>query len=82
MLEKLFTSRSRSKIITLFMLNPNEDMYVREITNKVQENINSVRRELSNLEDMGLLVSRKRVILNITVLTRIFLFIQSFTAWL
>jgi len=59
MLEKLFTSRSRSKIITLFMLNPNEDMYVREITNKVQENINSVRRELSNLEDMGLLVSRK-----------------------
>jgi len=60
MLEKLFTSRTRSKIITLFMLNPQEDMYVREITKKVQENVNSVRRELSNLEDMGLMVSRKR----------------------
>jgi predicted nucleotidyltransferase len=41
------------------MLNPDGEMYVREITKKIHENINSVRRELSNLEDIGLLKSRK-----------------------
>lgn len=59
MLSKLFTSKTRTKIITLFMLNPDDEFYVREITKKISENINSVRRELSNLEDMGLLVSKK-----------------------
>nr|WP_319372351.1 nucleotidyltransferase domain-containing protein [uncultured Methanobacterium sp.] len=59
MLTKLFTSNTRSKIITIFMLNPDDELYVREITKKINENINSVRRELSNLEDMGLLISRK-----------------------
>jgi predicted nucleotidyltransferase len=59
MLSRLFTSNTRSKIITIFMLNPDDEMYVREITKKINENINSVRRELSNLEDMGLLESKK-----------------------
>lgn len=59
MLSKLFTSKTRSKIITIFMLNPDIEMYVREITKKISGNINSVRRELSNLEDIGLLESRK-----------------------
>lgn len=59
MLSKLFTSNTRSKIITIFMLNPDIEMYVREITKKISGNINSVRRELSNLEDIGLLESRK-----------------------
>ncbi|AXV39081.1 nucleotidyltransferase domain-containing protein [Methanobacterium sp. BAmetb5] len=59
MLSKLFTSKTRSKIITLFMLNPGEELYVREITKKINKNINSVRRELSNLENIGLLTSRK-----------------------
>lgn len=59
MLSKLFTSKTRTKIITLFMLNQDDEFYVREITKKIHENINSVRRELSNLEDMGLLVSMK-----------------------
>ena len=59
MLSRLFTSNTRSKIITIFMLNPDDAMYVREITKKIKENINSVRRELSNLEDIGLLESNK-----------------------
>jgi len=44
MLSKLFTSKTRTKIITLFMLNPDEEFYVREITKKIHENINSVRQ--------------------------------------
>lgn len=59
MLTKIFTSKTRSKIITIFMLNPDDEMYVREITKKIDANINSVRRELSNLENIGLLESRK-----------------------
>jgi predicted nucleotidyltransferase len=41
------------------MLNPDKDFYVREISKKIKENINSVRRELANLEDIGLLESNK-----------------------
>lgn len=59
MLNKIFTSKTRGKIITLFMLNPDDELYVREITKKINVNINSVRRELSNLESIGLLESKK-----------------------
>lgn len=41
------------------MLNPEGELYVREITKIIDENINSVRRELSNLENIGLLESRR-----------------------
>jgi predicted nucleotidyltransferase len=59
MLEKLFTSKTRSKIITIFLLHPQKEMYIREITKKLQVNINAVRRELINLEEIGLLKSRE-----------------------
>ncbi len=60
MLERLFTSRTRVKILTLFMMNPHQDFFLREITRRTDENINSVRRELKNLEDLGLLKSNRQ----------------------
>ncbi len=54
-LEKLFGSKSRVKILSLFAKNPNSDFYVREITRKLQERINSIRRELENLTSVGIL---------------------------
>lgn len=60
MLERLFTSKTRVKILTLFMINPDKEMFVRQITRATDENINSVRRELSNLEEIGLLMSKKK----------------------
>ena len=39
------------------MGNPNRSFYVREITRKIDEQINSVRRELSNLLNIGIIVS-------------------------
>lgn len=39
------------------MSNPNRSYYVREITRKVEEQINSVRRELANLLSIGVITS-------------------------
>ena len=41
----------------LFYSNPNRAFYVREITRKIDEQINSVRRELSNLLSIGIISS-------------------------
>ena len=57
MIEQLFGSKTRFKLLKLFMLNPNRAFYVREITRKIDEQINSVRRELSNLLSIGIIKS-------------------------
>lgn len=41
----------------LFYSNPNRSFYVREITRKIDEQINSVRRELGNLLSIGIIAS-------------------------
>lgn len=41
----------------LFYTNPNRSFYVREITRKIDEQINSVRRELANLLSIGIISS-------------------------
>lgn len=51
--EKLFGSKTRAKLLNLFFENPGKSYYVREITRVIDEQINSVRRELSNLEGIG-----------------------------
>ncbi|MDD3678971.1 MAG: winged helix-turn-helix domain-containing protein [Patescibacteria group bacterium] len=58
MLEQLFGSRTRVKVLALLLNNPTRSYYVREITRKVDEQINSVRRELANLKAIGLVKSR------------------------
>lgn len=56
-MEAIIGSKSRVKLLTLFLLNPGEKFYVREIERLTGENINSIRRELKNLEAAGLLKS-------------------------
>lgn len=53
-LEKLFGSKTRAKLLALFFDNPDKNYYVREITRVIDEQINSVRRELTNLSTLGL----------------------------
>lgn len=60
MLEQLFGSRTRVKVLSLLLNNPLRSYYVREITRKVDEQINSVRRELANLKSIGLVKSRAK----------------------
>jgi hypothetical protein len=57
MVEQLFGSKTRVKLLRLFYSNPNRSFYVREITRKIDEQINSVRRELSNLLQVGIITS-------------------------
>ena len=57
MIEQLFGSKTRVKLLQLFYTNPNRSFYVREITRKVEEQINSVRRELANLQSIGIITS-------------------------
>lgn len=44
----------------LFLLHPKSEFFIREITRKLSEQINSVRRELNNLKKVGLLKTRSR----------------------
>lgn len=57
MFEQLFGSKTRVKLLQLFYTNPNRSFYVREITRKIDEQINSVRRELANLLNVGIIHS-------------------------
>ena len=55
--EKLFGSKTRAKLLALFFENPDKSFYVREMTRVIDEQINSVRRELLNLVDIGIIKS-------------------------
>lgn len=57
MLEHLFGSRTRVKLLRIFCQYSDQQFFVRELTRKIGEQINSVRRELTNLEKIGLLKS-------------------------
>ena len=54
-IEKLFGSKTRAKLLQLFFENPTKSFYVREMTRVIDEQINSVRRELMNLESIGVI---------------------------
>lgn len=58
MIDALFGSKTRVKLLHLFLNNPNRAFYVREITRKIDEQINSVRRELANMLSIGIIKSQ------------------------
>jgi predicted transcriptional regulator len=55
MVQKLFGSNTRVKLLKLFLFNPNEKYFVRELTRILDEHINSIRRELENLLSMEII---------------------------
>lgn len=57
MIDALFGSKTRVKLLNLFMSNPGKSFYVREITRLIEEQINSVRRELANMLEVGVITS-------------------------
>ncbi len=54
LLKPLFSSKTRVKLLQVFFESPEKELYVREITRETGEQINSIRRELENLEGIGL----------------------------
>ena len=57
MLEKLFGSKTRVKLLKIFLVNPDEKYYIRQLARTLRTQVNSIRRELTNLEEFGLLTS-------------------------
>ncbi len=59
-LQDFMISRVRVKMMELFFTDPEEMYYVRQITRKISEEINAVRRELDKMLGYGLLRSEQR----------------------
>ena len=57
MLEHLFGSKTRVKLLQLFLNNPDQPYYLRELTRKLKTQLNSIRREINNLEKLGIIKS-------------------------
>lgn len=56
----IITSKVRVKVLTLFFGNPNEMYHVRGVVREVKEEINAVRRELTRLEEAGIIKKEAR----------------------
>ncbi|MBT4857458.1 DUF2250 domain-containing protein [Candidatus Uhrbacteria bacterium] len=55
-IEQLFGSKTRVRLLSLFLDNAARPFYVREITRKIDAQLNSVRRELQNLIELGIIL--------------------------
>ena len=55
-IEQLFGSRTRARLLTLFLEHVDRPFYVRELTRRIDAQLNSVRRELKNLVDIGVVL--------------------------
>lgn len=60
MLQLLFSSKTRIRLLKLFFENPGRQLYLREIAKILNEPMTPIRRELLNLQRVGLL-KRSRV---------------------
>ena len=59
-LKALFSSQTRVKLLSTFLLHPEQEFFIRELTRLLNEQINSIRRELENLRRIGLVRARHR----------------------
>lgn len=61
MFADLITSKTRVKLLSLYLENSQDMFHVREVVRRVEEEINAVRRELIYLEKKGILKREPRV---------------------
>ncbi len=59
-LKALFSSQTRVKLLSTFLLHPEEEYFIRELTRLLNEQINSIRRELENLRRVGIVKARHK----------------------
>lgn len=59
-LSDFITSRVRIKLLQVFLSQPHEMFYVRQLTRLTSEEINAIRRELARMQDAGMVQSEKR----------------------
>jgi predicted transcriptional regulator len=61
-IEQLFGSKTRVRLLSLFLEHKDRPFYVREITRKIDAQLNSVRRELQNLVELNIVLEVKGTI--------------------
>lgn len=54
MLDRLIGSKTRVRLLRLFLANPKRPFFVRELTRKIGAQINAIRNELKTLEVLGI----------------------------
>jgi DNA-binding transcriptional ArsR family regulator len=59
-LSDIITSKVRIKLLELFFGNPTEMYHVRGVVREIKEEINAVRRDLSRLEEAGIIKKEPR----------------------
>lgn len=59
MLEQIFSSVARTKILKFFCVNYQDKIFIRELARRLHLQLNSIRRELISLEDFGFLKSEE-----------------------
>jgi predicted transcriptional regulator len=60
MLERLFVSKTRIKLLEEFLLNPHGEFHIRELARRVDDIPINTQKELRNLHLAGLLTYRKK----------------------
>lgn len=55
MLDKLFSSKARVEILKLFLFNPDDSFYQRQISMLTRQSIRGVQREVEKLQSLGLI---------------------------
>src|SRR3989344_2268089 len=55
MLEQLFGSKTRAKLLKVFFMKPDQEFFVRELSRMIDVQINAIRRELELLIKIGLI---------------------------
>ena len=60
MLKQLFGSEARVRILSLFMLNPASEFYLREIARRLDLPPHAVTQETKRLTEIGLLIRERR----------------------
>ena len=59
-INRLFSSKIRIKLLDIFLSHPDARFYIRELERKIDEEAKNISRELQNLENLGLLISEKK----------------------
>jgi len=60
MLEKLFTSETRTRILKILLFNPDKEIHLRELSREIKITPIYVKKELQNLEQLNLVLSSKK----------------------
>ena len=55
MIDRLFGSKTRTKLLKLFSEKSEESFYVRQLARQTDEQLNAIRRELANLEHLRII---------------------------